>query len=140
MNTAVLMFLSYRYAEQRILERIWAAGFDDITLAQARVAARIAEDGIRLTDLAEQAQVTKQSAGSMVDTLERAGYLERVPDPADARARLIRLAARGRAVQKEARKAERAIEQEWERHLGKEDLATLRELLARLRELTDPWC
>ena len=52
-------------------------------------------DGTRLTELAAAAQVTKQTAGSLVDQLERAGYARRTPDPADARARLVRLAERG---------------------------------------------
>ena len=38
-------------------------------------------EGSRLTDLAAQAQVTKQTAGELVDQLERRGYVERVPDP-----------------------------------------------------------
>jgi DNA-binding MarR family transcriptional regulator len=58
------------------------------------VAQRIGPDGTRLTELAEAAQVTKQTAGFLVDQLERAGYVERVPDPRDAGAKLIRLATR----------------------------------------------
>src|SRR5689334_9549547 len=100
-NPAVLMFIAYRHAERRILAFLTESGFDDLTLAQARIAARIGEDGVRLTDLAEQAQVTKQTAGFLVDQLERAGYVERVADPTDARARLVRLAPRGRSAQQQ---------------------------------------
>jgi DNA-binding MarR family transcriptional regulator len=139
LNTALLMFISHRYAESRILADLAAAGFDDITLAQGRVAARIGPDGTRLTELAEQAQITKQSAGFLVDQLEKAGYVERAPDPTDARARLVRLAERGRAVQAQARKTERAIEREWERHLGKDRMQVLREALTALRAITDPY-
>ncbi|MGA9747066.1 MAG: MarR family transcriptional regulator, partial [Nocardioides sp.] len=80
-NVAVLMFIAHRYAERRIVDHLAAAGFDDVTLAQGRVAARVSEEGLRLTELAEQAQITKQAAGSLVDQLEGAGYVERVPDP-----------------------------------------------------------
>lgn len=139
LNTALLMFISYRYAEQQIMERVAAAGYGDITLAQARVVARVGPDGTRLTELAEAAQITKQSAGFLVDQVERAGYVERVPDPADGRARLVRLAARGKEVQAVARTAEAAIEREWTRHLGKEQMAALRKALESLREITDPW-
>jgi DNA-binding MarR family transcriptional regulator len=138
-NTAVLMFIAHRYAEQRIVDFVAQSGFDDITLAQGRVAARLGEAGTRLTDLADQAQVTKQSAGFLVDQLERAGYVERVPDPTDARARLVRLSARGRAVQECARQEERRIEKEWERHLGRDRMRALRAALLDLREITDPW-
>jgi DNA-binding MarR family transcriptional regulator len=139
LNSALLMYISYRYAETRILAEVAAAGFDDSTLAMSRVAARIGPDGTRLTELAQQAQITKQSAGFLVDQLEKAEYVERVPDPTDARARLIKLADRGRAAQAQARKTERAIEREWERHLGKERMAAMREALIALREITDPW-
>jgi DNA-binding MarR family transcriptional regulator len=139
LNSALLMFISARHAEQRILATLDEAGFDDVTLAQARLFARVAEGGSRLTDLAEQAQITKQSAQSLVDQLERAEYVERVPDPTDARARLVRIAERGRAAQRVARRAEAAIEREWERYLGPDRMAAMREALTSLREITDPW-
>lgn len=138
-HPGVLMFIGARHIETRVMEAVVAAGFDDITLAQARVAARIGPDGTRLTALAEQAQVTKQTAGQMVDQLERAGYVERVPDPADARAKLVRFAARGRAVLVVAREVEQAVLQEWRAHLGSERMEALQEALESLREITDPF-
>jgi hypothetical protein len=53
-------------------------------------------DGTRLTVLADRARMSHQAMGEMVDELTRHGFLERVPDPADGRARLIRPTARGR--------------------------------------------
>ena len=116
-----------------------SAGFDDITVAQARLFARIGPDGTRLTDLAEQAQVTKQTAGFLVDQLERAGYVRRVPDPADARARLVQIAPRGQAAVVVARAAEAQVEAEWTQHLGSQGAGQLRRALTRLREITDPY-
>src|SRR3954466_14763280 len=104
--------------ESRVFAAVAAAGFDDITPAQARLAARIGPNGTRLTDLAEQALVTKQTAGHLVDQLERAGYVRRVPDPTDARARLVQMAERGQAVVALARTVEVEVEAEWEAHLG----------------------
>ncbi|MGP4029294.1 MarR family winged helix-turn-helix transcriptional regulator [Actinomadura sp. 3N407] len=75
-----------------------AAGHDDITLAQGRLLQRVDDGGSRLSELAEAAQVTKQTAGYLVDQLERAGYVERTPDPTDARARLVRLTDRARSL------------------------------------------
>jgi DNA-binding MarR family transcriptional regulator len=138
-NTGLLLYLPYRAMERRVLEAVHAAGFDDVTPAQARVCQRIGPTGTRLTDLAEQALITKQSAGSLVDQLERAGYVERVPDPTDARARLVRIAARGERVLPVAAAAVAEVEREWAAHLGARRTAALREALARLREITDPW-
>lgn len=139
LNTGLLLFIPYRAMEKRVFETLAAAGYDDFTPAQARVFQRIGANGTRLTDLAEAAQVTKQTAGFLVDQLERAGYVERVPDPSDARARLVRLAERGREVQRLARREERRIEREWTEHLGEERMGQLRAALTSLREITDPW-
>ncbi|HWC78436.1 MAG TPA: MarR family transcriptional regulator, partial [Pseudonocardiaceae bacterium] len=88
-DLGVSLFIPYRYTEDRVFRALQDAGFDDWTLAQCRVFQRITPDGSRLTDLADQAQMSKQSAGVMVDQLERLGYVRRVPDPTDGRARLI---------------------------------------------------
>jgi DNA-binding MarR family transcriptional regulator len=138
-NTGMLLFLPYRAMEQRVMAAVAAAGFDDLTLAQSRVFQRIAPGGSRLTDLAEQAQITKQSAGFLVDALQERGYVERVPDPSDARARLVRIAARGEQVLAVAAAAVADVEAEWAAHLGPAAMDDLRGALLRLREITDPW-
>jgi DNA-binding MarR family transcriptional regulator len=135
----VLLFLPYRAMEARVFERLAAAGFDDFTPAQARVFARIAAEGSRLTDLASQAGITKQSAGFLVDQLERAGYVDRVPDPADGRARLVRISERGERSVEVSRGIVAEVEAEWTAHLGRARMAELRRILTDLREITDPW-
>ena len=137
-HVAVLFFVAHRAVEQRVYLALRAAGFE-ATLAQGRLFARIPEDGIRLTELAESAQVTKQTAGFLVDQLEAAGYVRRGPDPTDARARLVRIAPRGRQAQALARTVESQMTDEWTHHLGSDDMAELRRIMERLREITDPY-
>ena len=137
-HVAVLFFVAHRAVEQRVFTALQAAGFG-ATLAQGRLFARIPEGGIRLTELAESAQVTKQTAGFLVDQLQAAGYVERGPDPTDARARLVRIAPRGRQAQALARRIEAQITDEWTQHLGCKDMAELRRIMERLREITDPY-
>jgi len=139
LNVGLLLFLPYRAMETRVLETLAAAGFDDITPSQARVFQRIAPGGSRLTDLAAQASITKQSAGFVVDQLERAGYVERVPDPTDRRARLVRVAERGARAVEASRGIVARVEAEWTAHLGEQRMAQLRGILTDLREITDPW-
>ena len=139
MNLGLLLFIPYRAMEQRIFAGLADAGFDDFTPSQARVFQRIAPGGSRLTDLAEQAQITKQSAGFLVDQLERSGYVERVPDPADARARLVRIAERGAAAIPVAAAIVAQVEAEWEAYLGSRRTGQLRQALRLLREITDPY-
>ncbi|GAA5072178.1 MarR family winged helix-turn-helix transcriptional regulator [Nocardia iowensis] len=139
LNVGLLMYIAHRSMEERIFAELGAAGFDDITVAQGRVAQRIGPDGTRLTELAEQAQITKQTAGFLVDQLERAGYVERVADPSDGRARLVRLSARGKKVATFSNSIADRIEAEWATHLGARRMRELRAALTALREITDPY-
>lgn len=137
-TVGVLLFVASRALERRAYEAAVAAGAR-ITLAQSRLAARIGPEGTRLTDLAAQAQVTKQTAAHLVNELERAGYVERVPDPADGRARLVRLTESARPLVAAADAAVAAELASWREHLGDERMRQLEETLTRLREITDPW-
>jgi DNA-binding MarR family transcriptional regulator len=138
-NLGILLFVAYRALEQRAHDAVIAAGIADITLAQARIAARIGPHGTRVSDLAEQARVTRQSAGFLVDQLESAGYVERVPDPTDRRARLVRLTARADRVVKTANAEVERVLAEWSDHVGADRLQRMHETLQDLREITDPW-
>lgn len=138
-NLGILLFVAYRALEQRAHEAVLAAGFTDITQAQARMAARIGPDGTRVTDLAEQTRITKQSAGFLIKQLEEAGYVELVPDPADGRAKLARLTTHANAIVRIANaEVERALS-EWENHVGADRLRQVTETLVDLREIVDPW-
>lgn len=138
-DLGVLLFIPYRYAEDRIFRALQDAGFDDWTLAQCRVFQRVAPGGSHLTDLADQAQMTKQSAGVMVDQLERLGYVSRVPDPADGRARLIVIEQRGRRALEVATATRDEIFSEWKAYLGTRNFTLLHQVLDQLREITDPY-
>lgn len=137
-NLGVLLFVPYRHLESAVLATLRRHGHD-LPIGQARVFQRIAPGGSRLVDLAEAAQVTKQTVGSIVDGLERAGYVERVRDPADARARLVRITARGQELVRLSLPVVREVEASWAAHLGSARTRQLREALIALREVTDPY-
>lgn len=137
--TSLLMHIAARSAANRIFEAVRAQGFEDVTIAQSRLLMGIDPQGTRLSVLAERAQIAKQTATALVDKLERAGYVERVPDPSDGRARLVRLTPRAEAAIPHARAEEEAIEQEWRAHLGARRMQQLREALTELRDITDPY-
>jgi DNA-binding MarR family transcriptional regulator len=138
-DLGVALFIPYRYMEDRIFRAIQDAGFDDWTLSQVRVFQRLAPDGSRLTDLADQAQMSKQSAGVLVDQLERLGYVRRVPDPTDGRARLIVIEERGRRAAEVAMATSTEILAEWKAFLGTRNFTLLHQILDQLREITDPY-
>src|SRR2546421_13005782 len=139
LNIGLLLFLPYRALGVRIDQALTAAGYWDMTEAQSRIFQRIGAQGSRLTDLAEQAQVTKQTAGILVDQLEALGYVERPPDPDDGRARQIRITEHGRANVAVALAAIGQVEAEWTAHLGTRRMNQLRDALTALREVTDPY-
>jgi DNA-binding MarR family transcriptional regulator len=87
-----------------------------------------------VSELARRAQITKQSMAELVEHLERHGYVERVADPADRRAKLVRTTARGQAVYAVARDVIAEIECEWTALLGARKMRQLRELLQELND------
>jgi DNA-binding MarR family transcriptional regulator len=88
--------------------------------------------GTRITELAERAQITKQSMGEVVAALERHGYVERVPDPTDGRAKIVRLTDRGWAAHEEAGEIVKRLEDDWAERLGRQKFDHLRTLLKEL--------
>lgn len=138
-NVGVLLLVAYRAMERRVFDDLAEAGFGDVTPAQARVFQRIGPAGTRLSDLAEQAQVTKQTVGVLVDALERAGYVRRTPDPTDARARLVRISERGAEAVAAAAAVVAQVEAEWDARLGSGRFADLRRALLDLRPVVDPY-
>ena len=137
--SSLLMFIAARAAGDRIFRAVHEAGFDDVTIAQSRLMMGIDTDGTRLSVLAERAQIAKQTATALVDKLERAGYVQRVADPSDGRARLVRMTARAEAALPIARAEEDRIEAEWRARLGPELMDHLRDALTALRDITDPY-
>jgi DNA-binding MarR family transcriptional regulator len=70
-------------------------------------------EGTRLTTLAQRTGLTHQSVGEVVAVLEQRGYIERVPDPADGRAKLVRLTDSGRDLVRAAIATIDGIEHQW---------------------------
>ncbi len=138
-NVGLLMYVAARSLEARAYDALVAAGATDVTPTQARLMAQIDPDGTRVVTLAARARITKQSAASLVDQLEAAGYVVRVPDPGDGRAKLVRLTPRARAIGEVADAEVARALGEWEEHLGRARMRHLTETMRMLREITDPW-
>src|SRR5215470_3333184 len=86
-------------------------------------------EGVRLTELAQTARITKQSMGALVDSLERGGYVERIEDPDDRRAARVRLTARGRSFARHARTFAREFENQLAGNIGERKVKELRSTL-----------
>lgn len=131
-----LFRLSRRMGDQ-IVERMEPAGF---TMSQAwiRMLGNVDVDGTRLGPLARRLGVTRQGASQLGKELEDAGYLERIPDPADRRGAILRFAPRGRAALTLAVEVMTQIEQEYAAIVGEDDYVAMKRTLGRLAAQIDP--
>lgn len=127
-----LLVLSSQELTSALHRRLRTAGFDDQRPADDAAFAHIPPEGIRLTDLARRAGVTKQAMAEVVASLEERGYLERTPDPSDGRAKLIRFSDRGWAAVDTALEAFDEIERRLVDRLGAQRLDDLRRTLGTI--------
>ena len=89
------------------------AEFSDIRFPHLQIWGNVGVDGIRLTELAGRASLSLAACSELVNELQELGYLERRPDPADGRAKLIFPTAKGRRALEEAGRGVARIEARW---------------------------
>lgn len=128
-----LLNLLTRTLNRRVVEALHAAGHANFRASFTAVFQWCRPEGSRLTELAERAGVTKPSMNEIINVLVEMGYVERVPDPRDRRATLVRRTERGWEVNRDARQAVEALQLEWSQAIG---AAELDQLLDGLRRLT----
>jgi DNA-binding MarR family transcriptional regulator len=124
-----LLDMTFSEYDAEVTRRLATTDYSDIRPAHGCVFGNVDPDGTRLTDLADRAHMTKQSVGEVVTDLQQRGYVERVPDPNDGRAKIIRLTPRGHEAQTLGWKLINDIEREWAERFGTERIAALRETL-----------
>lgn len=128
-----LLLEAHRALGAELVATLAERGYPDARPGHAVVFLHIdRRTGTRLTELARRARMTKQGMMLVVDDLEQRGYVRRVPDPEDARAKVVRLTARGRRYVAEARRAAAALEARARRDLGDRRYETLRDALEEL--------
>jgi DNA-binding MarR family transcriptional regulator len=121
---------------EELFTRLTELGFGELRPAHGCVFANIDDGGSRLTDLAERSGFTKQSVGEAVADLERLGFVERVRDPADGRAKIIQLTAHGREALTASDEIFADIERRFTEEIGRERYAQFRQTLLDLHGLT----
>ncbi len=132
-NTWLLLRGPYDAFLAQLEEELAAAGFPDVHASHTGcVFAHLPPEGARLTELAARARLRKQTLSYFVDYLESRGYVERVPDPTDRRAKLVRPTERGREVARVAEAAIPQIDARWAQRLGTRRMARLHALLRDL--------
>jgi DNA-binding MarR family transcriptional regulator len=115
-----------------VMAALSTSGHPEVRFSHGSVFEFLDDDGTRVGVLAERAQVSKQAMAQLVAHLEQHGYVERVPDPADRRARLVRATDRGREVFAVARAVMTDVDARLRERLGDAKLEQLRVLLREL--------
>jgi DNA-binding MarR family transcriptional regulator len=131
-NIGRLLLRAQRDFDAELNARLREQGYPDVRLAHSALFAHIDSGGTRSSELAERAGMTKQGMGQLVADLEKKGYVERVEDPADGRAKLVRLTKKGRRHVLDAREIIGEIEEAYARRLGDGRLEMLRAILKDL--------
>ncbi len=114
------------------------AGYGDVREPHFQIFGNIRSGGIRLTELAERAQLSLAATSELVNDLADLGYLTRRPDPADGRAKLIELTERGRDLMADAGERVVAIERRWAELAGERNFAQMCRTMQRLLDELDP--
>ncbi|MDM0044604.1 MarR family transcriptional regulator [Variovorax dokdonensis] len=100
------------------------AARQQVSAAHIHVTRHLSLSGSRLTDLAQNAGMSKQAMGALVDQCEAWGLVTREADPLDARARQVRFTADGLAWLEAFRRAVAQAEKEFRDSVG-DDIATV---------------
>lgn len=129
-DLGILLALAFASFATELRASLAAAGYDDLHRSFGYVARNLAETPLTLTELAERLGITSPGALKIVQQMEDTGYLERIPDPDDARAKRLRLTRRGRAALTAARSFHARFERDLAERLGARKVQALRDVLA----------
>jgi DNA-binding MarR family transcriptional regulator len=132
MNIGILLRQPFQQLVEQIHNDLAEAGYPEIRPVQGVVFQFIGKNGARLTELAEKAQMTKQSMSYLVEYLEEAGHVERADDETDKRAKIFRLTKKGWRVVALAEQSIARFEDNCKKNLG---AAKYKQLTALLKEL-----
>lgn len=112
------------------LARARALGHADLRPAHARLMVFLGWEGSRTSEIARVQDVSKNAVGQLVSELEDLGYVQRVPDPRDGRAKIVRYTDRGVAMMADALAIGERLNAEIAGIVGAERLDELRTILA----------
>jgi DNA-binding MarR family transcriptional regulator len=124
-----LLRMVWQIHRDRMYERVVAAGYPDVTQAHFALLRFPGVDGMRPSEAAELAGLSKQSVNDLLGELERAGYLTREPHPTDGRGRIVRLTQQGERLQHTTHQISRELEADWSAEIGEKRITALKKTL-----------
>jgi MarR family transcriptional regulator for hemolysin len=112
-----------------------AARQHDLTLPQWRVLAELArQGGLSQARLANAVDADPMTLSGIVDRLEKRGLVDRQQDPADSRAKIVRLTEAGGALFRTAKALGTELSSSAVEGMGAEELTALAASLAKIRD------
>lgn len=132
-NLAVLMREAFVALNDLVIARVAERGHGAVRPAHAAVFQYLDDTGTTVSLLAERAQMTKQAMAELVQYLENHGYVSRVPDLHDRRAKLVLPTERGHEVIAIAQALVPELESHVTKLLGEDRTRALREDLDTIR-------
>jgi DNA-binding MarR family transcriptional regulator len=124
-NIGRLLNNAVRRFEARVLELMNEQGHAETRIAQLSLIRNLDVEGTRLTELARRASMSKQAMGELVDQCAELGLVDRVADPSDGRARIVRFTRKGLVWLNALRDAISIAEREMRAELGKTTMDTV---------------
>ncbi len=124
----------WQWVRDQLYAGVVAAGYHDLNAAHVGLWRYPGLEGLRPSQLADRVGITKQSVNELLGHLEQHGYLLRVPDSADRRARVIRLTSKGQQLEQTIYAEAGAAQQRIAQILGPRRYAQLHSSLELLTE------
>jgi DNA-binding MarR family transcriptional regulator len=129
-----LILEAFRSLDREIEAALEDRGAGELRPSQAMALILVDRAGTRLSDLAQRASITKQAMMQIVDDLQEKGCVRRIPDTEDARAKMVRLTAKGLRLRASSRQSIQAVESRIRRRLGSRRYEGLRAALSEVSE------
>ena len=132
-----LIDAAYLAVNRCLIRDLHAAGYTDLRAAHGAVFEQMGAGATTVSAMAEGAQMTKQAMGELVEYLEASGYLVRVPDERDRRAKRVELTERGRVAAAVAWQGLATLSAKLDRHIGVSGTDQFRRALLTVLEIAD---
>lgn len=132
LDLGILLGLAYQAFTDELRADLYARGFTDLGSAYGYVFRALADETLRLSDLAKRLGMSNQGAAKIIDEMDARGYVTRGSDPDDGRAKTLLLAPRGRAALAAARRFHAKYERRLRAMSSERDVDILREQLERI--------
>jgi DNA-binding MarR family transcriptional regulator len=130
-NIGRLLNSAIRRFEARVIELMAEAGHVSTRISHISLTRNLDLTGTRVTELAQRSAMTKQAVGELVDQCAELGLIERRPDPADGRARIVTFTKTGLEWLADCRSAVMQAELEMRELIGARRLDDVKTALRR---------